>query len=456
MENIQLYQWILVILSSLVLILISPLAKSPNDFFKGSRKEQKPNFYLLTSSLVISWLFAKSITNSANLGLEFGIVGGIAYACYYMSFITAGIIIYQLRKKGGFLSIHHFLKTKFGQGAVIIFSALISFRLFNEIWSNTMVIGTYFGEAGSTGYLSSVIIFTIMTLWYSLKGGMSSSIMTDVIQFIFFAILLSVILSIIIPKTDGGIQAIMSSGTWSWSTGVNLIFVGLVQCISYPFHDPVMTDRGFISDINTTLKSFLTAGVIGATSIILFSFVGIYGMQEGVSGQAPVEVAKLLGVPMMLLVNFIMITSAASTLDSSFSSFSKLTVLDLKVVKKVTISNGRWMMVLLTIVGTAPVFLNPEILSATTVSGTMVIGLAPIFVLWKMKAPNISFYASIIMGITWGLTLVFGWLPEEFYFTSGKHSELLTINVLGTLSCFIVFIIPALLIKSKDFIPEPK
>lgn len=454
MENIQLYQWILVVISSLVLIFISPLAKSANDFYKGSRKEQKPNFYLLTSSLVISWLFAKSITNWANLGLEFGMVGGVAYACYYMSFITAGIVIYQLRKQGGFLSIHHFLKTKFGRGAIILFSALISFRLFNEIWSNTIVIGTYFGEAGSTGYLASIIVFTLMTLWYSLKGGMSSSIMTDVIQFVFFAILLVVILSVIIPKTEGGVHAIVTSGTWGWSTGVNLIVVGLVQCISYPFHDPVMTDRGFISDIKTTLKSFLWAGVIGAVCIILFSFVGIYGIQENVTGQAPVEVSKLLGVPMMLLVNFIMITSAASTLDSSFSSFSKLTVLDLKIVKKVTLKNGRLMMVLLTILGTLPVFLNPTILSATTVSGTMVIGLAPIFILWKMKAPRISFYASIVMGIIWGFTLVFGWFPKELHFTSGKHAELLTINVLGTLSCFIVFIIPAIFAKKKSFIQE--
>ncbi|PPK93712.1 Na+/proline symporter [Nonlabens xylanidelens] len=453
-DNTLLYQWGLVIISSLILIFISPLAKSFTDFYKGSRKEQKPNFYLLTSSLVISWLFAKSITNSANLGLDFGIVGGVAYACYYMSFITAGIVIYQLRKKGGFLSIHHFLKSKFGRGAIILFSVLICFRLFNEIWSNTIVIGSYFGEPGSMGYLWSIIIFTLMTLWYSLKGGMSSSIMTDVIQFIFFAVLLVVILSVILPKTDGGVEAILTSGEWGWSTGVNLIFVGLVQCISYPFHDPVMTDRGFISDIKTTLKSFLWAGVIGAISIILFSFVGIYGAQEGVSGQAPVEVSKLLGVSMTLLVNFIMITSAASTLDSSFSSFSKLTILDLKVVKKPTIKSGRLMMVLLTICGTIPVFLNPTVLSATTVSGTMVIGLAPIFMLWKMKAPKISFYASIIMGITWGFVLVFGWFPEELYFTSGKHAELLTVNVLGTLSCFIVFVTPALLTKNKAFMPQ--
>jgi hypothetical protein len=40
--------------------------------------------------------------------------------------------------------------------------------------------------------------------------------------------------------------------------------------------------------------------------------------------------------------------------------------------------------------GTIPVFLNAEILSATTISGTTVIGLTPVF-FWNMKVPKISF-----------------------------------------------------------------
>ena len=220
MDSILSYQWALVLISSLFLIWISPKAKSAKDFFFGSRKNQQPNIYLLTSSLVISWLFAKSITNAANLGLEFGFVGGVAYASYFLSFLTAGIIIYKIRTKGGFNSIHEFLKTKYGQGAIILFSILIGFRLFNEIWSNTMVIGSYFGNYGSTEYYSSIIIFTLLTLWYSLKGGMSSSILTDLVQMIFFGILLIIILAVILPKTDGGVQAMVSSGEWKWSTGV--------------------------------------------------------------------------------------------------------------------------------------------------------------------------------------------------------------------------------------------
>lgn len=444
------YQWILVGLSSLIMFFVAPKAVSAADFFKGQRKDQSPNFLILTSSLVISWLFAKSITNAANLGMSFGMVGGFAYAAYYFSFIVAGLTIYRIRVKGGFKSIHHFLENKFGKAALIIFSALIAFRLFNEIWSNTLVIGSYFGEVGSFMYYASILIFTGLTLLYSMKGGMSSSLMTDLIQMIFFGILITVILSIIIPKVDGGIPAIVSSGEWKWSMGGNLLLVAFVQTLSYPFHDPVMTDRGFLSDPKTTLKSFMWAGVIGAGCIILFSWVGIYGKIEGLEGQAPVEVSKLLGIGMMLMVNFIMITSAASTLDSTFSSFSKLAILDLKILKEATVFNGRMVMAVLTILGTIPVFMDVEILSATTISGTMVIGLAPVFMFWNRKLPPISFYLSIGTGLIFGFILVFDLFPKEWLFTDGKYAELLTVNIWGTLACFTVFFIPGIFVNGKN------
>ncbi|MEM8907840.1 MAG: sodium:solute symporter, partial [Bacteroidota bacterium] len=162
--DLQTGQWLLVIVSSIFLIGMAPYARSANDFFRGSRQERQPNFWLLTSSLVISWLFAKSITNAANLGAAFGFVGGLAYAAYYLSFLVAGWIIYQMRVKGGFQSIHHFLGQRYGLGAIAIFSLLIGVRLFNEVWSNTMVIGSYFGPLGSTAYYAAIIVFTLLTL----------------------------------------------------------------------------------------------------------------------------------------------------------------------------------------------------------------------------------------------------------------------------------------------------
>lgn len=450
MENVSFWQWAMVIMSSLALIALAPKARKSTDFFKAAKTDgSKPGLWLLTSSLVISWIFAKSITNAANLGLSYGIVGGIAYATYYLSFLFAGIIIFKLRVKGGYESIHHFLKSKFGQGAVILFSILIAFRLFNEVWSNTMVIGSYFGDVGTSNYYLAILVFTVLTLIYSLKGGLSSSMLTDAIQMVLFAVLLIVILAVIIPDSSG-ISSYVESGKWTLSGGVDLLIVALIQSLSYPFHDPVMTDRGFITDSKTMKKAFFMAVPIGFICIVFFSFIGVYAAQKGMEGQAAVEVAKSLGIISMLVINLIMITSASSTLDSSFASFSKLVALDLRV-GNATVTSGRIIMIAIAVLGTIPVFFNPAILSATTVSGTMVIGLAPVFVFWKWRVHRSAFLATVLTGMAFGIWLATGAYPEKWVFFEGNYGALLSVNLIGTAACFLVFV---MMKRNKNEIAE--
>ncbi|MBD3864051.1 sodium:solute symporter family transporter [Olleya marilimosa] len=436
----EIWQWILVIASSLILFALSPYAKTTASFFKANHNKKSPNVLVLTGSLIISWIFAKSITNAANLGLDFGLVGGVAYAGYYLSFAVAGLLIYQLRTKGGFTSIHDFLTSKFGKKAVAVFTFLIIIRLFNEVWSNTMVIGSYFGETGSASYYTAIIVFTVLTLSYAIKGGLSSSIFTDVLQMVLFSVLLIIILYTIFSVENFSTKDIVTSGTWSFELGLNLFFAAIIQSFSYPFHDPVLTDRAFISSPKVTRKSFLWASLLGAICIILFSLIGVYAQTQGLKGQAAVEVGKAFGVVVLLVINFIMITSAASTLDSTFSSFSKLLAVDLGLGKSLTF--GRLVMVAIAVLGTIPIFFNAEILSATTISGTMVIGLTPIFVFWNYKVPKISFYLSIGCGIIFGFLLVFKVFPEALIFTKGRYADLLWVNVWGIFSCNLLYFVP--------------
>lgn len=440
--SIETWQWVLLILINIGLFWISPLSDKVNDFFKGSKNDTEPNVFLLTSSLVICWLFAKSITNAIDLGYTFGLVGGVAYAGYYFSFLVAGIIIYRMRTVGGITSIHQFLTDKYGLMAVRLFSVLIAFRLLNEIWSNTMIVGSYFGPQGSSSYYVALVVFTLTTLAYTLKGGMRSSIITDVIQMIFFTLILVFILAYILPASDGGMVDLLQSGQWTMATGLNLFFVAIIQVFSYPWHDPIMTDRGFLASPSTTLRSFILATIIGIVCILLASLIGVFGQQLSLSTPAAVQVAKYFGVPVILAMNLIMVTSAASTIDSTFTSAAKMVHIDLLEGKGLTINKARWTMVLIAIFGTLPVFFNPEILSATTISGTMVLGLAPVFLFWKWEAPPISYFLSVIIGIFFGVLLLIYPIPTQFLLSSGKYADLLTVNIIATICCFLGFIIP--------------
>lgn len=456
MPDVLLWQWIVLIAFSLILILMTPFVKTRESFFKGtSKKLKQPGTMMLTFSLVISWIFAKSVTNAANLGLNFGIVGGVAYATYYFSFLVAGIVIYKLRKELNVNSLHEFLEKKFGVTAVKVFTFIIAIRLLNEVWSNTEVIGTYFGPVGSTQYIISITVFTTLTLLYAIKGGLRSSLITDLLQMALFAVLVFIVLSIIIPKT-GSVKPFLTTGEWTMKGGLDLVLVALIQIFSYPFHDPVLTDRGFISSKKVTLKSYIYSSIAGIIFILLFSFVGIYAKLFGLQGQAAVEVSKTFGVFMMIIMNFIMITSASSTVDSTFASVSKLIVVDLRKEKLTAVNRGRIVMVLTAVAGTIPLFFSPTILSATTISGTMVLGFAPVFIFWRLPAPKISFHLAVWTGVAAGAISAFGWFPKSLFISNGNYADLLGINVYATVLILVFYFVPIVVLKYQNKLVENK
>jgi hypothetical protein len=151
----------------------------------------------------------------------------------------------------------------------------------------------------------------------------------------------------------------------------------------------------------------------------------------------------------MVIMNFIMITSASSTIDSTFSSISKLIVVDVGNQEKISVRKGRIAMILTAVGGTIPIFFSPTILSATTISGTMVLGLAPVFIFWKIPAPKISFYLAVTVGLIAGLVVVFGWMPESLYLTEGKYAGLLTVNLYASIMIIISYFLPIIINKMK-------
>ena len=107
-----------------------------------------------------------------------------------------------------------------------------------------------------------------------------------------------------------------------------------------------------------------------------------------------------------------------------------------------TLKVGRWSMFIFAVAGTIPLFFHPEILSATTISGVMVIGLTPVFIFWKQKAPKISYYLSISVGVFFGIITALDLIPDILLFFDGPYNELLSVTLVGLVSCFVVYFIP--------------
>ena len=81
-----------------------------------------------------------------------------------------------------------------------------------------------------------------MTLAYSLRGGLRSSILTDAAQAAIFIVALIWVLGLVLPQHSP--SELVSTSHWALNAGVDLLLVAGLQAFSYGFHDPVLTDRG--------------------------------------------------------------------------------------------------------------------------------------------------------------------------------------------------------------------
>lgn len=450
--------WGFMIVYGVIMYVISPKTVTVGGFFRGEdRKGRDANPWMIMASIFIAWIFAKSVTNAANMGANFGIVGGIGYAVYWLCIPLTGWALYRLRVKFKATSLVSFLTEHYGVAAAFCFSAAILVRLFNEIWSNTSVVGAYYGTSGTAPFILAAVLFTLITLAYCCRAGMRGSLITDVVQAILFAALLIVVLIFVLPSNPLGDY--VTSGVWSLEGGVDFILGAALQCLSYGFHDAVLTDRGFLCTPKKMLKAFVVAGILGFIAIVLFSTIGVYAYLEGMSikgSDAPVVVAESFGILAFFCMAVIMIMTAGSTLDSTFTALSKLTARDLpgilgKNLQHVRIA-GIIFMIAFAIVGNLPMIAGASIILATTISGTMIMGLGPIFLMHGVVKPTkAGFFIAFWIGMILGIWDVVNASSLSFLnIGAGKYANFLGVNLWGAIACWLGYIIPGLIGAAKD------
>lgn len=403
---------IAVALVAVVSVLITPKAAGNGAFFQGlSPKGKQPGLLLLTFSQVTTWIFARSLLNAAILGFYYGIWGALAYAAYYLSFLTGAKIVDSVRFQHGYKSIQAFLTDRFGSWGSRCYNFVIGVRLVSEVFANILVIGILFGVAGSTSYTIAVALFAIVTLLYSMMGGLHASLRTDLFQMLLFLAVMAVLTIMIAGSGYMTTDALLFKPFNISEPGPILLIVALLQVWSYPMHDPVMMDRGFIADRETTRKSFYHAAWISVFCITLFGSFGVIAGANATSGEAMNDVLmRLLGEFPMLLFNLTLVISAMSTLDSTLSSSSKLVAVDMRWVEP-SLRNGRITMLVFVLLGLLLVFIgNKDLFSAVAVSGTASMYLTPVilFSLWGSRndIPVWSYLGSFAVALA-GAALYF-------------------------------------------------
>ena len=257
-------------------LVASPRRASVDGFFRGRNTNgQAPMLWVLVLSQVTTWIFARSLMNAAILGYYYGIAGTLAYAAYYGSFLTGGLIVARLRQ-GNAGSVQDWLRARFGAVGTTCYNVVIALRLLSEVFANLLVVGLIAGVVLDGGGTLAILVVAAVGLAYSAWGGLSAALRTDVVQMVLFLAAFGVAFVSLIAMPGFDLGAVLTApGTAGSYNGWILLLVAALQVFSYPAHDPVMMDRGFIADPETTRKSFLYAFWLSTLCIMFVSFRSI-------------------------------------------------------------------------------------------------------------------------------------------------------------------------------------
>lgn len=422
---------------------LSPRVRSADGFFRGwSDSGAAPGVLTLTLSQVTTWIFARSLMNAGILGYFYGIGGVLAYTAYYGSFLTGWLIVDRLRFRHGATNIQGFLAARFGRLGTVSYNVLVSLRLLSEVFANLLVVGLVFGGSGSGAYSGAIVAVAVVTLVYSMSGGLRASLRTDVLQMALMLVALAGLSGVMVIHPDFALASFATGGPALDNPGWVLLVVALLQVWSYPLHDPVMMDRGFIAGRDTTRRSFLHAFWLSGLCIVAFGLLGVFA---GVHRQGEEELLetllRLMGTPAMALLGTTLVISAASTMDSTFSSAAKLAVVDMGL-GRATARNGRVAMLGFALGGLLLVlFGSDDLFAAVAVSGTGALFLAPVIAFCILGNRRVATwaYGAAFAAATLGAALYFledtGYIDWIGALTGLEHSYpkllLVTVSVLA-------------------------
>ena len=366
-----------------------------------SASGRAPGLWVLVLSQVTTWIFARSLMNAAILGYFFGIWGVLAYAVYYGSFLTGGFIVGRLRAAGAG-SVQAWLRLRFGAPGVGAYNLVIALRLLSEVFANLLVVGLIFGAALPGVGLAqegAIVLVAALGLAYSAWGGLNASLRTDVLQMlVFLAVFAAALIALVTaPGFDLGavLRAEGTAGSWH---GQVLLLVAFLQVFSYPAHDPVMMDRGFIADRETTRRSFLHAFWVSSVCIIAFGFFGIEAALQGASyeGELLETWAQMFPAWVYVALLVSLLISALSTLDSALASAARLVVEELRLAPR-NLAGGRSAMVVFMLCGAGlTLWGNQSLFDAVAISGTASMFLAPVLVVGLVMGRKVALWSYLV------------------------------------------------------------
>lgn len=180
--------------------------KDANDFFFAGRRLP---YWALSITFVASWWGAGSALSTADLAYS----DGMGAFCYYglpvllstfLMILGAGII-----RKVGWLTQGDMMKARYSALVAKSLSVMVVAFMVMNAAAQMVGIGKFFGTYLGLSYHGAIVVGVLIVLVYSMMGGFSAVVLTDVIQFVLLTLAALVVLG----------YGWMAAGGWAGISG---------------------------------------------------------------------------------------------------------------------------------------------------------------------------------------------------------------------------------------------
>ncbi len=351
MEKLGVLNWSILIgyitLNLLLGFVLSKNVKTADDFYVGRRTTP---WWAIGISVVATYVSALSFLG----GPAWSYSESLAVIAIHLNYPLVVILVVTLFLpfffNSGVASIYDYIERRFGAKSRLVISSvfLISQTLTSAaiLYATSLVIQFITGIDVKT----AIVIVTVIALVYTMMGGITAVIWTDVVQagvlFIgAFIILFALIEQMPAPimevladlKAQGKTNPLNFSFDWTaeatiWS---GVIAMTLFHVTVYGANQMMVQRTLAAKNIGDAKKSFLLMGYGAFFIYFLFFFLGIlfygyYGGREFEDGNTIIlEFAAGYGMPgLMGIIAAAIVAASMSSLDSSFNSLATISTID--------------------------------------------------------------------------------------------------------------------------------
>ncbi|MCB2097028.1 MAG: sodium/solute symporter, partial [Parvularculaceae bacterium] len=332
-----------------------------SDYFLGGRKL---GWAPLSLSVMATQLSAVSfISAPAFVGLREG--GGLKWLAYEisvpLSMILVMFVIAPVIHRAGVVSIYEFLERRFGRTTRLLIS--ISFQIVRAVSTGVMVyaMGIILEVALSAPFWASIIGVGVITLVYSVSGGMKAVVYGDAIQMVLITAGL-VFLAFCALGEIGGFSAfwrevdparfqVIDAKAFGLSGDefgfIPMLFGGFILYASYYGCDQTQAQRIMSArDIGDARRLLFANGVLRFPLVLLYCFTGLFIGVAVMNDPAmlnlippdkpdymmPVYIAEKLPHGIIGLLYVAILAAAMSSLSSAINSLAAVSLEDLSAI----------------------------------------------------------------------------------------------------------------------------